>query len=221
MTFFEKIKSISLLILLLVMFVNCKKKEEKFIISGTLKNPYTNTAITGADVKLSGQKIQSGILNANYNLIESAKTDGSGNFSFTFDVAYYSGYKLEFSKENFISSITEINPDVVQKDEEYKEIYDFFPQAFLRLNITNIFPTSPNDHISYRIINDASGNEGCCSGSFVTFEGPEVNESILCKTYGGHTITIDWIVTEGTNLVNHTHQITIPPFDTVMYSIVY
>jgi hypothetical protein len=216
-----KINAISLLILLLVLFVNCKKKEEKFIISGTLKNPYTNTVISGVDVKLSGQKIQSGILNANYNLIQSGKTDASGNFSFTFDVAYYSGYRLEFSKENYISSITEINPNEVEKDTEHKETYNFYPQAFLRLNITNIFPTSPNDYISYRIINDASGNDGCCSANYVSIEGPIVNESFLCKTYGGHTITIDWIVTEGPDLVNHSHQLTIPPFDTVMFSIVY
>ncbi|MBN2681597.1 MAG: carboxypeptidase regulatory-like domain-containing protein [Bacteroidales bacterium] len=217
----NKIKTISILILSLLILSHCKKKEEKFIISGTLKNPYTNTAISGAKVKLSGQKIESGILNANYNLIQSASTDGSGNFSFTFDVAYYSGFQLEFSKENFVNSITEINPDEVQKDVEYKKTYNFYSQAFLRLNITNIFPTAPNDHISYRIINDASGNEGCCSGDYVSIEGPDVNESILCKTYGGHTITIDWIVTEGTEFVNHTHQLTIPSFDTVMYSIVY
>ena len=65
-------KYLFIFVLAIILLFGCKKKEENYIVSGTITDPYQNKVISGVNVKLLAQKIESGMLNANFEEIESS-----------------------------------------------------------------------------------------------------------------------------------------------------
>jgi hypothetical protein len=210
-----------LFFLISIIIISCKKKEENYAISGSLSDPYQNIQVSGADVTLLAQKIESGMLNANFEEISSMQTDANGNFSFEFDVAAYSNYKLEIRKDNYFIKDVEINPNHVKKNEVYNDSYEIFSEAWLSLNIINNYPADITDNIAVSILHDAAGIYDCCSDSTASYEGTGVSENIVCKTYGGHTVTINWTVTSGGESNVFTQNVTCTAFDTTSFTISY
>ncbi|HBS87191.1 MAG: hypothetical protein A2W91_03150 [Bacteroidetes bacterium GWF2_38_335] len=209
------------LLVCMIVLISCKKNDDKFIISGTLINNYEDSYVSGATVKLYGQKIESGTWNSNFTVITTGVTDASGHFSFTFDVESYSAFRLEFSKDRYIKKLEEVNAANVEKGEDYNREYSFFSEAWLKLSISNTWPSAEEDYITYRIVNDASGFSDCCSSDFTTITGSEIFDTITCKTFGGHTVLIEWNVKSGPDMIHYSQNVLCPSFDTTTFSITY
>ena len=215
-------KQLLLILLSVLLITTCKKKDaDKMTISGNVMDTYFHSSVGNVFVELYAKKIESGVWSNNYSRLGSLTTDQNGFFSFTFENIRSSGFKLLFHKSKYFDSEVLVNSENIEAGKEYKQNYYIFSEAFLKLKVINIIPTSSADQITYAITDGFVNNAGCCPDSTFTYIGAHVDVTKKCMTYGGAWIKFEWFVTSFGNTLLHKDSILSVPFDTVLYTISY
>lgn len=212
---------ISILFLAFLLW-NCNKnKDNEITISGTLTDPNQQINLQNVNVRLEGQKIESGSYNANFSLLNETSTSTNGTFSFTESMEYIAKYKLIFEKDNYFISEIEINPDNINAGDDYNKTYNMYAVSYFTIRIKNDGPYNSNDRIEYYISTPIPDFDNCCTNNRIKLMGTSVDTTITCTLPGGQDITLEWDINKNNVLHHHQNQVFITPFDTTKYDLFY
>lgn len=200
-----------------MIFYSCKKKNEKFTISGTAFNTEISQNIINVKVELYAKKLSNNTWSAQYSLLNSTYTQSDGSFLFEFDNIRVSDFKLTFSKQGYFTSDYIINPDLVQNGENYNKTYNVHFESWLKLLIKNFPPATADDAMSYRFLKGLDNAQD----TLKYFNGSNIDTTNILKIYGSQWAVIEWNVTNGSNHIQHIDSLWIPVSDTLVYSLFY
>ncbi|MBT3207105.1 MAG: hypothetical protein HN704_05940 [Bacteroidetes bacterium] len=208
------------LLLIILLIDACTDKNNYISISGTIEDPNHQIELEDVTVNLYCQKIESGAYSSNFQLVETTTSNQHGEFSFSQPVSYVPAYKLEFEKNNYFNFSEEFNSDIISNSEYFKR-YEMYPEGFIKLHIENTFPNNTTDILIYNFSKPELNCNDCCNNTDHKYTGNEVDEYVVCKTYGNQNITIDWFVNENGNPSNFSNDFFIKAFDTTNFNLVY
>lgn len=221
MSKFLKILPLIFLTVSLLLFVSCKKEKESIKVTGTVIDSTQNAPLSGVEVELSAQVITSGTFSGSFTKLETASTDGSGNFSMEHETVKAAAYKLKFSKTGYFTKETTISADVIQNNDPYDNTYYAYPEAWIKIHIKNANPVNSMDYMYYKFLSGAYSCTGCCNTLLNKFYGTDVDSIQICKTRGGMEVEIQWNVQRGTSSTQYSEKIFCSPFDTTLFDLFY
>lgn len=211
--------NITILAFLFIFAYSCKKEEEN-IIKGNVKELISGDPVENVRIELQANKVSSGSVSSYFQTLETKYTDNKGNFSFNFEAQTVISYRLNFSKEGFISRTLLIQPKDVVATYELNENMAY--ASTLELTIKNVTPQNENDKLSLQIrslYDDFCAN--CCHSNWRYFLGTSIDEFISCQVIGGDTLTILRVIEKSGSTQSAEMQIYCPPGETVNISITY
>lgn len=200
-----------------LIFISCKKKNDKLTISGTAYNTEIQQNVTNVKVDLYLKKLSNNTWNAQYELLSSMNTLFDGSFKFEFDNVRVSDFKLIFSKQGYFTNEYIINPDLVQKGKDYHQTYSVHYKSWLELLIKNFQPASADDVMSYKFLKGLDNVQD----TFKFFNGSNVDTLNIWKIYGSQLAVIEWNVTNGSNHIQYIDSLWIPASDTLKFNLYY
>lgn len=205
-----------------LLFYACRKKEEKYTISGKTWNPQLASNVEGINVSLYARIIENGVWNSQYSLIESQLSQGGGSFSFTFEKNVVSDFKLTFVSQGYFTEEYLINPSNVKPGADYSNTYPVHLEAWLKVVVKNFPSATEDDFLSCRIYSgNVSGCNTCCNDEMKYFEGPGVDTSFICKLYGHRKVAVERIFTNETINQQNTDSVWINENDTTRFNVYY
>lgn|GEM_PF-2007564 len=184
-------KQIVFIVFLLAVLSSCRK-DESYIISGLVIDPNQVIPVADASVELWSQRIESGILMANYSLDESGITDENGRFSFTIPSRSYTALKLVFAKTGYYGWEAPVNVEKVKSGNGLDAEYQLLPKATIEFRVVNTEPFDDADYFEFRLLNGYTSCDECCKGEKYQFTGQSINQSVTCQVVGHQDIIIQW-----------------------------
>lgn len=216
-----KFLGLIIILCLQVVFYSCKKKNDKFTISGTAINSQLNQPVANVKAVLYAKTVTSGTWNTQYSTISSTYTQGDGTFSFEFESIRVSDFKIRFTKEGYFVDEYVINPELVEKGENYNQTYYVHLEGWLKLLIKNFYPYTSNDLMSFKLLKGASNCQDGCADTLKSYSGPSVDTLHICKIWGSQWAVLQWTVASGSSYVQHSDSIWISPSDTLVRNLYY
>jgi len=201
--------------------VSCKKKDNEYIISGTVINPELNSPIGQTQLSLWGTKISSGIVQNQQEKIGTTVSSSNGTFEFRFKKEVYSNLKIILNKENYFENEYNINPQNLKPGDAYTVQIPLHARSWLKTIIKNVDMQNANDQILYKLTLPYQNCHSCCSELEKQFTGIGVDTSWVCPVYGNKNISVLWVFSNGQQTVPHNDTLFIQPFDTVLHTIFY
>lgn len=186
-------------IFILLILMSCSKDTKTIKISGNVKDPMQNKAVSGAKVVLSANKISSGIYSNNYVELASANTDANGNYSFEIEQEIVNGYRFTIIKDQYFDNQVDIKTELINDKESFKKDFSIYPSATINMHIENLIPSSANDNISFRFQNADQNCSTCCNSTYINGAGSSYNQTIECKVVGNRYLVFDYTITQNGN----------------------
>jgi hypothetical protein len=180
-----------LLFLLTSMIVGCRK-DENYTISGLVTDPNQAIPVSGVTVELWSQRIESGILMANYVKEGTGATGNDGKFTFTIPSRSYTAMKLIFSKTGYYGWEAPLNIEKIKAESGLDAEYQLLPKATVEFHIANTEPFDDQDYFEFRLLNGFTSCEECCRGEKYQFQGRAINQVITCQVVGHQDIVVQW-----------------------------
>jgi hypothetical protein len=206
----------------LLLLLGCKKKNEDIIsLKGSVYDPNLNVYVGGARVTLYSSKIQSGIYSSAYKSIVSKVTDANGKFEMEFKKEQVIDYKINITRDNYFSYENKVNPENWLGGNVYKPVYEIYPEAYVRINIENYFPSDENDRVIYGFDSGYYVCPECCTHTYITGYGMDYKSSLKCITQGNKYAKISWHYTKNKNELMHDTSLLCKAFDTTFVNIRY
>ncbi len=169
-------------LILSVLLFQCKKEKGEYTLTGKVTHGRTGAAINGAAVNVQKKVVGNSTYSAAYATAANTQTDGSGNFSMTFERENFAALKLSGSYPQFIAKEQELNVSNFTVGTPYTQNLQLYPEAYIQLNITNTLPSEDEDLLKFTFIN-AHFDCFCCSNGFKNYTGA-VDTTVTCKLYG-------------------------------------
>ena len=217
-----KLISITLLFICIqIVLIGCKKKNENFIISGTAYNSELNENIGDVKVVLYAKTVSNGTWNSQYSTIGTTYTKSDGSFSFEFENIRVSDFKISFRKTGYFSDDYIINPELVTKGSNYNKTYSVHQEAWLKLLIKNVNPSTSNDLLSFKLRKGAANCEEGCNDTLKKYYGSNVNTYNKCKIWGSQWAILEWNVASGSSHIQYVDTLWIAPSDTTIRNLFY
>lgn len=207
-----------------MVFSSCRKDAQTFLIKGNVYNPQFEAPEKGVEVQLLGSKIESGIYNVNYVVLNTAVTDANGNYEMEIIDEKVSAYRFYVSKENYFDEYYDVESKNLEANSEYNRNFDIYPIAEIELSVENTMPFDNDDEIRYRFINLKNAESrcrDCCNNNIVKGEGPLYSETKTCQLRGDRYLKIEWIVSKGAGTNTYQDSVYCESFKTTKYSIKY
>jgi hypothetical protein len=204
-----------------LMILSCKKKEEKYIITGKVIIPELNVPANNASVTLWGTKVNQNLVQNMQEKIGQTNVQADGTFRFEFDKLIYSNLKLYVTRHDCFDSEKAINPDNLSLNEEYNLLINLHIKAWLKTEIKKISQNT-NSKVFYKLTLPYNDCTSCCNTNQINF--PTTNNldtSWVCAVYGNNYVYLTWITTNANNPYPHNDTIFIPHSDTVYFPIFY
>lgn len=183
---------IKFIFIFLIALTSCKK-DEGFTINGRVIDYITGTPIPNAKVKVSAGKLNQFVYNSSYSEIGNATTDASGNFSIQVPSEKVSDYKINITKSGYFDNETKITQDLF-KDNIYNANFGIIPEAQLRIVFKNISPYDLEDNFKFWYEGAIQNCYDCCNDNVYNFSGPNISDSISCRTTAGIYAKVNCIV---------------------------
>jgi hypothetical protein len=187
-------------------------------------NPQFEAPEKGVEVQLLGSKIESGIYNVNYVVLNTAVTDASGNYEMEIKDEKVSAYRFYVNKENYFDEYYDVESKYLEANSEYNRNFNIFPIAEIELSVKNTMPFDSDDEIRYRFINLENAESrcrDCCNDKIVIGEGPLYSASKTCQLRGDRYLKIEWIVFKGAGTNTYQDSVYCEAFKKTKYSITY
>lgn len=207
---------ISLLLLISLPMVSCKKDKEKLSLSGFVQDPNSGQYISGVSVTLQASGVSSGVFNAGYQTIGEYVSGSDGSFTFEVDESSYASFRINLFKQNFFLASYEISASNITPESPYHETLNIFPEGFISLHVINSDPYDADDLISFFYNNPPVGCAECCSNDIYQLEGATVDTVLKCKTYGNRQLVLVATIIKNSITTVKMDTIDVPALDTVM-----
>lgn len=204
-----------------IILISCKKKEEQYLISGTVTNPELNIAVNQMQITLWGTQISNGTVQNQQLKLGSTTTDASGHFEFKFDKAVYSSIKIVLYKNDYFETEQIINPNNLIPGKRYNIIIQAHGLAWLKTIIKNIGNQYPEDVLQYKLSLPYQNCSSCCSTTQRYFNGIGVDTLWICPVYAGSKISVQWIYSNNQTVQPHFDTLFINLNDTTTHQILF
>ena len=191
---------------LILMMFSCKDEERIITIQGKVSDPVLAIDLSQVEVKIYTKQAGNGTVSNVFVYQQTEITGDDGLFKFEIPFKYTIAYKLEFSKQDYFETNSEIHSEEINSDDTYFEEVSLLPKGTLNIHLKNSFPFNENDLINYRIVDWSYSCDGCCPSGFHEFQGMDVDETINCLVIGGSEYTVEYIVFKNGNS-NASHRI--------------
>ncbi len=169
--------------LILVVFSACKKKDNHWSLNVNVKEDLGLSALSGAEVKLQGKKLSSGVFNDVWTDVAAASTDGAGNANVHFERDSYAAMQLEVSRPNYFTEVVALNPDDFEVGETLERYVNLTPMSTVLVYLKT---TDPSASISLQIF---SNQDQCnCDDLGLIEIGGSEEYSHVCYAAGGRWI---------------------------------
>lgn len=199
----------------------CKKKDEKYSITGYVINPEKNSAVSQMLVSLWATKVNNGSIQNQTYKIASYTTNESGYFEFNFDKEVFSSLKLTFNNNVYFSKEISVNPQNINPGEAYNITANVHTLAWLKTVIKNVSTQHVEDALIYKLSLPYSDCSSCCTTLQFTLSGSSVDTSWICPAYGDSKVSVNWIYSYLGNVQPHFDTLYIPAGDTLLHQIYY
>ena len=209
--------------LLLVIFLSsaCKKdKSTSLTIDGTVSSALNGIKLSNASVVASQKVVIGGVFNNNYVTAASASTDGGGAYRLAWENESPVAVKVDVTCPGYISQAITVDPSSLSVTATKTINVALHTASTISVHMQNTGASASNDVCLFRFEN-ALFDCVCCNNDWKTFNGPSVNESFTCKSYGGQwlkyrkslqTIEIDTLIHD---------SVFVPSFETVNIEVNY
>jgi hypothetical protein len=195
----------TLLALLLIVFVSCKKeKRNVHILKGTVTDGRTGNALSGSFVEVEQQVLSDGTFGGVYNSAATGTTNASGAYSLEWPRENMVEVRLNVEREDYIERIINLNPDDFNPEEAVTQNVELYPEAYVQVEITRSIPGSNSDQFDFRFDN-ANFDCVCCNNNWKSIQGADADTTFSCRLYGDTwlmfkkqilTTEIDTIITD-------------------------
>jgi hypothetical protein len=202
-------------------FLGCKKKNEKYTISGTTFNSELNQPVGEIKVVLNAKTVTNGTWNSQYSTLGTTYSNSDGSFSFEFENIRASDFKITLNKTGYFKNEYIINPELVIKGENFNQIYSIHQEAWLKLIIKNLDPTTSNDLMSFKLRKGGANCDQGCNDTLKKYYGSTVNTYNICKIWGSQWAILEWNVSSGSSHVQNIDTLWIAPSDTTIRNLFY
>ena len=197
---------LSIVLLIFLVSVSCKKGKADFTLSGKITDESYNTPLSGATVKLY-ETVAGG---SSIDLVGTSSTASDGSYSFTFPREQIETYTLIVTKHNYFEINQDISFSSLSIDDENIRNYNTTAKAWVNLRFVNNGGQS-TDLLEYTKQEGKQGCIECCPITQQSLSGA-VDTSIYCINDGNTNYSYYY------NLIGTTNQglktaLTIP-FDT-------
>lgn len=200
-------------ILTSLMLCTCKKDDLQLLISGIVEDPNQQIAVAGAHVVLTGQVLEGGSFNNNFNQLATATTNANGQFSMEFERKTVANYRIQVEREGYLNNQIEFSGDQVRPDETYNTTVQILPEAWSKVRLSNQNPFDEEDRLAFRYV-DATLACACCDEQTVVLFGMNADSSWTCKYQGAYWMHY-WYQTERDGIVqSFGDSIFLAPHDT-------
>ncbi len=205
------------LTLFLFIFSSCKKKELIYEFSGTIKDISSKNEINSVKLSFYQKKFNQTALNENFIYIGETKTNGQGNYTFSFKREKILEVKIILEHQNYYQKEVIILSDDLSPNKV--NFFDSFlyPKAWLKLNIKST-PPHANKQLNLYKHNIKEDCLDCCVNGLTSYIG-ETNTSVVCPVNGRSKTKISW--GEVTISSSFSDSIYCPSFDTTSFDIQY
>lgn len=207
-----------------MIILSCKKNREPepVTFSGTVTNSVNGLPVANTTIKVKVQQsADNGVFNSSFSTAATTTTDANGNYSVTFTPESVVIYKLVLEKDFYFTRELDINGNSVSAGSNTTTDFSFDPKGWFRVNIKNINPDDPNDHIIYQNTSENNGCSACCTNIPVDFTGMTVDTFLICQRVAYPNITFSWFVTKGGTTTPFTGNTTGVHGDTAVYNLNY
>lgn len=190
-------------ILFLITGSACKKKNLKYVITGTVYDASFNAPLSGATVIISTTTT------TNTTLVQKATltTDASGKYSFELSREKLKNVVISISKANYFGEETTTTLDNLSLENDNTFNYSVYAKSWVRLH----FVSNGTKVIKYFKTVGKNGCEECCPGGEMQLNNV-TDESVYCINNGNTSYAIFYDV-QGTSNNGTLSAITVP-FDT-------
>jgi hypothetical protein len=220
----KMLKQISLLLLVSVFFIHCKKNREPepVTFSGTVTDNVQGIPVANATVKIGLQQSASNsVFNSGFVTVETTTTDANGFYSVTFTPENPITYKITVEKDIYFGKEIEVSADVASAGTNTVNNFGIDPYGWFKIFIKNTSPDDLSDNILYQTTSENSGCSSCCNNLPVSLTGMSIDTFFICKRAAYPSIAFSWFVTKNGSTVPHTGSTTAVIGDTVVYNLNY
>jgi 5-hydroxyisourate hydrolase-like protein (transthyretin family) len=204
----------------LFFLTTCKKQNGNMFIVGKVIDATSGSGLSGVSISLSEKKVESGTFFAGYSQLGNTTTNGSGDFSFEFERANASEYKLEYSKNNYFEKERFLNPGNLTPGEDYRVNTGLYPKAVFEVHIVNTNPFDEEDNIVFQNMN-ADFTCECCDSESRSFAGMDVDETFSCDLFGNYWLRYFYQVDKDSESELTIDSVYCEPFETTLVEINY
>lgn len=216
----KKTFSISLsitVITILIFIINCKKKEETFIIKGIVTENATGVPLSNCNLSLSSNSISNGVYNAGFSSLGTTITNANGEYSFEIPIQKTVTFKLSIIKTNYFSENIEFDLDNLGSDKTFTNNFKLDPEATITFVAKNLYPYDENDKICYNYKGLVKNVPDGCSDQLFCFDGMGIFDSTTCKTVGNSSVIIEYLRYRNGNFVQFKDTIFCPAFQNTRF----
>jgi len=177
-------------------------------------------AVANAEVTFWASRIQNGTYNPNYTALLTTYSDASGNYSFQITKEKDAGYRITVNKAKYFGLTTDISVEGLPSG-THNLSYSIYPEAYFKLIVKNYSFIDNSDFISYWFSNTQPNGINCCDNTPVNFTGQFYEDTVKCRTYGGQTMTVKWVVRKAGSTTPFESSVYCTPFDTTVFKLNY
>lgn len=218
------LKHISILLLVSVFFIHCKKNREPepVTFSGNISDNVQGIPVANATVKIKLQQSASNsVFNPGFNTVATTTTDGSGNYSVTFTPENPITYKVVVEKDLYYAKEVVISSDNVSAGSNTVTNFAINPVGWFKINIKNTNPTDIDDNLLYQNTSESNGCSSCCNNLPISLNGMTIDTSFICQRVANPSISFSWFITKNGNTTSFSNSISSVIGDTVVYNLNY
>ncbi|MCH2230306.1 MAG: carboxypeptidase-like regulatory domain-containing protein [Crocinitomicaceae bacterium] len=176
-----------ILVSLLLFSLSCKKGKAEVKIRGVITDASFGLPLSGVEVKI--YQISSGF---DDELIGTATTNASGEYSFLFDRDQTESYSIVSNKENYYDLNESISFSDITIEEDNIYNYSTFAKSWVSCKFTNNFG-QPSDVLRYIKQSGRSGCSTCCPEGELFLNG-NVDTTIIYSTNGNEVFSYQYFV---------------------------
>lgn len=204
----------------IIITFSCKKTNQIAHFKGSITEATGGGSLEGIEVSFYEKKIQSGTVNANFNLVGKTTTDNNGNFEFDYQRDKTIEVRISAQSENFHQQTIFLNDDDLSLVEDNIVDFSLYSKSWVKFIIKNNPPNNTTDELKLVKKNPVEGCEGCCQNDAQTFNG-EVDTEFLCGTGGNLFFNFNYIVTDNSGVQFVEDSVYCEPNDTAQIFITY
>lgn len=163
----------------------CKKEDQGYQISGTVKRGNLGSVLGHVEVAIQHQPIVNGVFNSEYSTLSGTHTGSDGQFALSIPTATYASLRLVFSKDGYHQRIVDLNPAAFDQSSTLSKNATLYTQSTITLHVSDGATNYNQLIMRYKDVDFACV---CCDNNWKYFDQPNIDTTLSCMVYGDQLV---------------------------------